>query len=561
MIELGKSLESNIFKGLEIKAALVRAESQLGPQVCIGSQTKYLPAINDAESYLFALNYYLHLTRFQQVHSSSRLVQHGNFMEPGIEALKPEYLALAEHLKSMLLNFEKDFVHLLTRHKRLSTMSGNNFFENGLSLIQSPDIATQIAKVLHLKCKLAANYFDTLNNQELNVLVASLNQVMSDTRRDLQEIANLRLLMEQNELENKAVLDYVRHPQEEKNKKRALETIENEDFPIDALEDWAIVVNSLKKRNPATKAAVKLVRGAGHLTEATLNAFSYNQESTNPVGLDNEQGNASLSEEEGDDKTTPLQASNLRKKAPSLVDANCPKPQTKLLSDRCINQCNIKIAEKVLQWRHQFPNIDKELIVNSKASELKLLSDKVLLLQHMMNAQYALERFKEKHNHGIVRFSNWGVIGLLSKWLSKSFFRPLMNDTLLLMYAADEINQQLTDAINNVNRISGSQQDLTDRTNECHRLIYSSKLNAHDIKERSLYCFFKPEINQAHLDFNQTLEAIGPAPEGFSVFTDETGSLLDSSPKENPFRVRELGDDSDEDEEDDAFSPCFQSPY
>lgn len=507
LIPLGKKIEQNaLLNGLSCQAKMQQLEKRLGQKITINATfSAYVPKIDSIDSYLFAINYYKHLCRFQHIESSSCYVQDGVAGHSGIKDLKPNYLLLTQQFKKMLLAYEKANHNLLKKHKRLNTMSGESYFTKSLALVNAPDIATQISDILMNKCYLAINESTRKSPNDIALLITQIQKTMSMSRKQLNEITSLRLLMALIEENDKTTKSYIRHPKVESNQEAAKILIENLNYASDTFETWHKVAVDTPKRDALSKKFVQGIRAAGHISDAV----------TTKAGFDTQKG----------------------------VLQFCPDDNTDYQSLNCYERCKTLINEKAKAWSNNFSELDTDLLINTPATELKVVCEKIAFLQYMINMQHTLAAFNHQNDKGWVYFSKAIGLSWLTRLLSHSFLNVFLSNRMLLVYAAEELNDELSKLIENVNSISSSLRDINDRQKDCLDKIECFQNKAEKLNQRLKFPFFGKSFSQSYESYQEISEmdngylaslkaqkrhpSYTPEEESFNAFSQKT-SLLDN---------------------------------
>ncbi len=144
---LGTIIEPTAAKGLlamrhlpGVKDSIKKAESCIGTRSTINPDY-FLPKITDAESLWFALVYYRHLKRFQDIHATNAYVHDGAFNIPGLAQSKPYVKAHNEELATRIGLFCGQNKEIAQQVKAQFIQQFDNVGEDELKALEGMDLS------------------------------------------------------------------------------------------------------------------------------------------------------------------------------------------------------------------------------------------------------------------------------------------------------------------------------------------------------------------------------------------------------------------------------------
>lgn len=466
MAELGTSLESvPILQCPRIKKAIASIEVKIGDRYIDGPDSLseyYLPRIDDVDSFLFAVNYYLHLSRFQDVESSVYLIQHGGFGHEGINDLKPAMRELSQILKEKLEKYADVNVRLFRQDKRFEVMSAKEVFDKAATLVGPAPIKPMLLKQLSKELKEKVKEYKTKPTGDIG---KSLYREVEKWTKKLEAIAALKRLVEIADSEDgipdeskRVVQNYLAHPN---SKKEPVQRTYPEELPI-----WDQLVSKIDRRDVLTVAGVRFARGATRVLDAV-------------VGTD-------------------------------FTRQAAPKTNKETQSGRTRRQ--VKPAIEALS---ESLNVDKNFFNQASSQGVRDVATQCMLIGKMISLNYCLNKFVRQNLHGIVGFSYWGVWGAISRLLRHTFLKSLIHDTLLLVFEAEDLASQVKELVHKVQ----SEEDIGESEGRFYQLYEQSKNHCNSIVRNSHYAFFQNERTIAWQSLTDIFDSTEPeAPEATARF-------------------------------------------
>lgn len=467
MATLGKRIESHVWQGLGIKKKIKTLEQKLGDK--LPGRDEYLPQITNNDEVLFAINYYLHLKRFQSVKSTSSLIQQGIGNHLGINKLKPVIASLSLQLRQKISAYLQQYQQQLTEDVRFKMATGANLFEKGLTLLEAPPLTQAIADNLRLTVlsqlkRLSASKLTRSDMvKDLSGQLNAVNKTIKAHKVILNRLIALKKLKETLDNNDVSVRQFLRHP-------NSSNQAVKKNYP-QYFDYWQDLVSKLPRRSYAHDALTKSVRGLGHTSRAVVGAVGYLLPTSN-IG----QG----------------------------IDESLPDTNTNRQVGLCYQAIEQQI-ERILKELNQpeATAITKASVLNAPSSHLALLADKLSFITQLVSLNYQLGQFVDQHLSGAVKFAHFGIFGFLSKLLSKTWFRCLLNDTLLLIFEAESLQKRTNHIIEYLKQADSCKKvNLATDNYQQWLAVYQGKTA--QITDNSAYLFFRT----AHKANAQQMQAL-----------------------------------------------------
>lgn len=467
---------SPLFNGLSGKATIEAALKKIGlPYHDEESNTdRYLPDVTTPQELLFALIYYHHLKRFDHINQGSHFV---------LTSLQAQRSIIQRDTSVLLLRIKEycaqNFKQIKAFFPELQTQN-----ENILEQLEQL-IAKKITLEEKLFCHFHADVVKTLERHKLDIesgnlvaLFKKLDYKLKLKEENLREIASYKKLIgliNTNEL--------------------SLDDLKNVDkleqhFPGFIVKGWHDLEKAVPQFDLGHSAVVTLVRAPLYIAKNTGKFFNW-----------------AISQTFG--RVAPQFINNYATSAVNAVsaftDAITPEDLVEKRKMLLLHAAEVKISSLIEPLNASTEHlITAEDFKDKTAEDIMALADKVTLIRKMEQIQEAIALYKKENTSNPLVNLSLGIFDTLTELFSKSFFRPLIFDKVLLTLTARKMGTELNSLI----RATKESETMDQTAAKCQflSLLNNTKEESEDILRKSRYVLFKNESKEAKEKLTKVLD-------------------------------------------------------
>lgn len=478
MANAGIRFETNVLSGLSIKKTIDTAAKKLGEEYFDEiSQINYsLPNINSTNDLLFAMIYTHHLQRFENIDSTSDLIN------PKLLEQRPlvkRWIIELQKRMDTFCNNPDQIKHINTALPDLAQQEGSTLLERINHWLAEKPIEEKLITQFEIEAAEIINQYP-LKMADVNELFTRLDTRLKAKEDSLREIAHYTQLIQVLK-DNSLMPDVLNQPNTVKIR-----------YPSQAAH-WMELNGSIPKPGIIRTSSLMVSRTSlailrmsssalGSISRWTIGRITPTLLSE-PIGrfVNNVSGITAA--------ITPL--SSQEKRRALLIQAAEEKITTLALS------LDANKAKPIIR-ANDFKTLSPANIID--------ISDKVGMVRHMVHIQKCLEQYRLKHTTGLIQFSLSIVFKTLTKLLSRSFLRPLFHDKVLLTIEAVKLEKKLAQLIQT------TEQQKTINSSEIKRdltcALNQTREESTQIPNQSIYSLFSSKFEEKSRKASRDLEAI-----------------------------------------------------